>query len=287
MHEVSSAVLVASLAVTDIIALTGFMLVMAPRTYTPSIISRYSCASFQFILSFGSLFSAWIVVSITIERTVIVCMPLKSHTLTSRRKMGIVVLILFIYCLLHNIHFFWVSTSVGAYCTYKETEYKSFLEIFSVYDSVMAFILPTVIVFILNIEIIVVMRRQSNSLNMMNNSFSHDRENQSRQMTGMLLAVSICFFICMLPISVMQVLLFGFLDVKEATLPVFIRINLSYKILQMMWMLNHSINIVLYCLTGHKFRSTLLQIFNCKKPVQVKQSKITSVSGMIAINKTV
>lgn len=274
MRSVSSAVFIACLAVADNITLLGFLLGMISRSYFPQIVSKHFCHMYQYLVSTGSMTSAWTVVAMTFERALVVSFPLKAPSWTSRTRAGIAVAVVLIFCMFHSSHIFWTSLAIRGVCVYNHQDYGTFLGIYSLYDSFMAFYVPLVVILVLNIVIIAQMKKARGLQKKMTNknpATKSEGEGQNKtdsatnQITVMLLSVSICFFLCMTPYAIHQILSNYVFDLNIMPYREYAKFYFAFQVCMMLWEVNHSINFILYSLTGRKFRAAMLDLFICRE----------------------
>lgn len=282
MRGMSSSVFVASLAVFDNICLLGFLLGMLSYVYVPHVFGRGFCMSYVYLLSTGSMISAWTVVTMSFERVLIVTFPLKAPNWTSRTKAILCELILITICILHNTHYFWTTISIPP-CSYDYNKYGTFLGIYSIYDACMTSYVPLVSIFLLNAIIIIQMSRARAIQKKMSNTPNQDSKgtNATNQITVMLMTVSIAFFFCMLPFGILQIFTSYVYQPQDMTIALYAKLSLANQVCTMLWMVNHSINVVLYSLTGRKFRHEMLSMFTCGSySARPQASKYATSTGL-------
>lgn len=256
-----------------------------------------ACIAYYFLWSFGGMASAWTVVAITFERVIVVCFPLKAPNLTSRKKVFLAEALIAFFLFLHNIHFFW-TTKLQGVCINNEQDFEAFFKNWAIYDSTMSAYLPLILIFIFNMIIIVMMRRAGNMQKAMSNKSSSQNEKNgtgasgtkkkggvdtSTQVTIMLLTISTTFFLFTAPLAVLQILVTYEIDMRSNPISQYIDIVLTLQVLLMLLMFNHSINIILYSLTGKKFRMEMLRMFGIKtkdaRSSLYSQTRTTSAGG--------
>lgn len=266
LREMSSSVFIAVLAISDNLALLGFLLGLLSSKYSRHILSNGFCKLYLYILTTGSFISSWTVVAISIERVLVVSFPLKALAWSNRKKTGIVELCITILAALHNMHFFWTGISIPN-CHYDTLKYPEFIRIYSVFDTCMSCYVPLALICLLNIIIMIQMNRAKVVHRRIVVSAAKDEDrkffNSHKQITVMLVTVSVAFFLCMTPFYILQVLRVYIWDEQHFTKAMHDKVKLAYNVTQMLWMANHSINVVLYSLTGCKFRKEMLNMFTC------------------------
>ncbi|XP_013418402.1 FMRFamide receptor-like [Lingula anatina] len=242
------------------------------------------CKIHRFILYCSMDFSAWILVAVSAERFIAICMPTRARSFCTVQRAQRVALLLLFISFGQNIHVFWTRgaqykqagnvTELVSLCGYPSPAFEYFWGyvlpwiIFGVYAGG-----PFVTMLILNICIIrglaqmhnrrVEMRRGSRA-DTANSKKENAREKASqkyvRSMTIMLVCVSFSFLLLSLPGVLNSILAKAWLTSVNDPLDI-ARYDLVEAIVIMMNYANHSINFLLYCLTGKRFRQELKEIF--------------------------
>ncbi|KAH3779204.1 probable G-protein coupled receptor 139 [Dreissena polymorpha] len=247
------------------------------------------CKLVKFLGFFCSDVSVWLIVIVTVERTIVVALPLKAPSVCNSKyaKLGITSVIC-IFVLL-NLHFLWSmdlhytvkNTTVTTECKAIEG-YTYLVEIIWPWvDAAFYSFIPFVIIFVLNIVIIknvinaknarLVLRQQcSLSRPHAVKTQTHEHGEMSRRITCMLLAVSFTFLITVLPMNIL-IIRNSLVDNTE-TLKGLIRQRLLMTVAEMLMYTNHSINFFLYCATGKKFRGQFraLACSCCRNPLGLR-----------------
>lgn len=266
MRKVSSCVFVSVLAVSDNMTLIGFLLGLLSQQIPEHVLSHPYCKVFITMVGVGTMLSSYTVVLMTLERLLIVTFPLKAPNWITQKKVMIAEGILIVYSLLHNCHFFItvIHFEPAGYCDYNYAKYIKFFKVYSVFDIVMATYIPLILVFFLNISIIVQLGRAKSTQKKMS-SDTQKATSSTDQITIMLLTVSLAFFVCTAPYGVLQVFLFHVWFVPGMSKGSQSIIHFIRECFVMLWMMNHSINIFLYSLTGRKFRNEARHMLMCTK----------------------
>ena len=158
LKRLSSSIYLAALSVAD----TGFLLsqivVWLSRINVPIFHSIVWCQLTLYMTFIFSFMSVWFVVSFTAERYIIVYHPLRKDTYCTKRKAKIVIgsltcVALILYC--------WTVLTSGVVKIHSESictalpQYYHVITIMTSVDTLLAWILPSLIIVVLNVKIIV------------------------------------------------------------------------------------------------------------------------------------
>lgn len=152
----SASVFLAFLAVAD----SGFLLSLIPIWLGYMKIHAFHVQGLCQIILYGTyvfgFLSVWTVAAFTIERTIVVFLPLAKHRLCTRRKAKGCVIIMTIFALVAYSFSVWTS-GIVPYKNIQQcrpfAEYEKFLRIATSVDTVLTLILPSLIIVILNTAI--------------------------------------------------------------------------------------------------------------------------------------
>lgn len=260
---------------TWIRVVTGFELLYA---------SDASCKIIFFLSLVSFHLAAWIIVLITLDRFIVVWFPLKATTMCilSRARLATVSLVTII--VVYNVHVFWTfglvpMRSGGRRCLPVDA-YKSFTLLpFHILRLITYSFLPFVIILVLNVAIIVRLRRTPMDLHGQDTQHhghtsaatagpaQKDGSAKSRvggtgprphlRLTYMLLTVSIAWLLLTAPWTIES--LINSWDSKDPRTRA--RQVLAKTVCFMLYYANHSINFFLYCITGNKFYRELVDLY--------------------------
>ena len=233
--------------------------------------SVWICRSFVVFNYSVSDFSVWLIIAVTAERYIAVCHPMKKDQLCSQSVARKTVVILFLFMLSLHLHFF-VTLDIrqwshrGSTVSSCESAHGFEVLVDSVWpwiDALLYSYLPFIIICVLNVCIIVqVMKSKQLRLGNGSDSCRSRRPTQegSTRLTVMLLTISFTFLLTTLPQTIVQILA-HFLDSRARhDLEVQANFQLAKTVALLLMYLNHSMNFVLYCATGQKFRKQLLWV---------------------------
>ena len=235
-----------------------------PRIWT-------DCKLFYFLFYFGRHYSSMLLVMMSIEKCFAVYFPLKSKTVctvkTAKWATGIVGVILAGY---NSIQFFdKYSVFIKAYdryaCRFGFDFFKVIVILDAVDSSLYSFV-PFILIFMTNSAIAFkfmaakCQRNQGNSTESTNQALAE----AATRGTAMVITVSVTFLLLTAPTAVNMT--YGIFT-QPANNPIY------RAFMNVTQYLNHSINGILYCVVGRKFRSEFLKLI-CRK----QKSEGTSTS---------
>ena len=265
-----SLVLCVNLARYWIIHLTHYDL----RNYTPFVCMIHTWASY-----WVSYTSAWLLVSVTVERCVSVWFPHKVKTFCTKRKTYIIIIAIILIMALINSHFIYIlgndidTTNNWTYC-HSIYEDSNFLALaWPWVDFLIYSLFPSTILSVCNISIIykvissnreIFQNSSSNESNTRNSSVTF-RRSQESSLTAMLLVTSITYVVCTTPFCLFTIyyasstrILFD--DTKKAAV-----VGLVFAVINMLQFTNNCINFILYCVSGRRFRAELKTLCCCEE----------------------
>ena len=221
-----------------------------PRTWT-------DYKLYYFLFCFGRHYSSVLLVLMSLEKCFAVYFPLKSKTVctvkTAKWATGAVGVVLAIFNtnnLFLKSHF--VKSSGGHTCLFNFD--RNVVSILNAVDSVLYSFGPFALIFITNFAIVLKFMRakcKHNSTESTNQALSK----AAARGTAMVVTVSITFLILTAPSAVNMAL---WPNIKLSHNPVYSIIKNFAEYL------NHSINGLLYCIVGSRFRNELLKLFRKK-----------------------
>ncbi|XP_046559842.1 probable G-protein coupled receptor 139 [Haliotis rubra] len=231
--------------------------------------------------------SAWILVSVTIERTVFVWHPLRYKVFCTRRVATSCMIGVTVFCLILNSHFLFflvhTETDTGVYeCdSGSRVDYEYFLHnVFPWIDMCVWCIAPVVVHLVCNILIIYRLRRQTHTFQRHNSTARADRlrQNLVTSMTTMLLSLNLVYLLCTLPVSVFFVVeqywkvMYPGKEAEAAR-------ELIKTCVSLVMYLNNSTNFIICLVKGKRFRKEVSTIFTCGRTRgPTFQQRSTSIS---------
>ena len=212
------------------------------------------------------------------------------------RRAAVISLVTFILMCLYHVHIFWTyslrNPAPDVYrCTY-HPDLPFMSHGYNYLVSTTYSILPFLLVFILNINIVVQLKRHSapghvsstarngsSSKSVTSSKKKQDKNSEIARLTTVLFLVSFSWLILSLPFLISQVI------PRSATTDAYSKQKMFlFKVIsfQLMW-INNAINFFLYCLSGQKLRSMIFQLIcgKClgkKKPGYISTTERTDTS---------
>ena len=229
--------------------------------------------------SIAQTITVWLVMLVTVDRYIAICLPLRTNIRTLQRtKLAVAIVIL--AAILYNVPRFLEREIVTKFntctnttdITTQKTKFRESRVYFLVYKTIMYFIFraigPLLALIILNLRLVKALREVRKKHRDMTKSTKH-REN----ITLMLVVVVTVFILCELPDMIVRVVfaLLVFLF-KPGTFDLD-KLRYFNVTSNALLTLNSGINFLIYCLIGNKFRNILWQMC-CKRG----RGRLTEVS---------
>ena len=254
-------------------------------------LSEVTCKLYDAMGHFCALVSTWLVVSLTLQRTVAVCAPLKSANWNNKRREVIVTVVLIIMFFALNLPYGlgyrmgltseerspWNATDIGNHTnttaldavpviSNRTTETPSdprkclddptaFLHKYHVWliDIALLFVVPFSFLIICNVILLMKIFHRHDAITSPD-SLSHKRHGKDfgfASMTARVVSISVTHCILVGPVAITGL-------VPDFPLP-------TYIMLHVLFFLNHSVNFIFYSLVGTAFRRDWLEFLCCKR----------------------
>ena len=221
-----------------------------------------NCRLINVFTSFFAIFSSWLIVLIAFDRFLCVKFPIKSHLYEGKTLLSVVLIIMSIIIVGLSSLAFKSSyiNSMTLSCSYGTTSATDYLTI-AITMGLEGFysVIPGVFVFVFNVTIIRSLmkhiRNRNKYIGKSPTTVSSTQFNNTRSVTVMLVATSLMFLICRLPLFISDVLSIFF--PSSATV-----LNILYVTLIMNWF-DHSANLLVFCASSSVFRSQMIDIMCC------------------------
>ena len=220
------------------------------------------CKPTWLVYYFSEHYSAWILTVMTIERCLAIWLPLQSKRICTVRNAKIMSLILALVFLIFDSQWFFIVTKSGNSCGYIKEISQVYVKNFDKIDATLYSYIPFTLMMTANATIIFKMmcaRKNANKVGDVGSVHAPQGtalSKNAKRTTFMLLSVSLLYCVTTMPVSTYYAL------TKEAP-------QLTHALLTNLGYFNHSINFVLYCLTGSKFRSEVTKRILCKNKASV------------------
>ena len=231
-------------------------------------LSVTSCKIFGFMLHVCRMWSSLLVATLSTDRMVCSCFPLKRELLGSGKSALIIISITFGFVFIINVHelygFKLITIANVSFCGYVDEDYAYFLGVYFAWiDTSVYFILPSIVIIVTNIMTVkAAIKSTKQASHLMNVESVRNRNRNNRQMIVMAVTVSLTFFFLTLPGGIYFIIrpyLFSDPDLFDAAnhaigyLCTTIAFNLAY--------VNFAINFFLYVISGRQFREDFKAAF--------------------------
>ena len=227
--------------------------------------SDWACRTVLYLFYNSYEVSAWLVVAVTLERTLVVTLPHKAKAICTRRRAGTLVFLIVGAMLLVNAHIFFTmairETPEGRLC-YLQAQYSvRTVFLLTMVDVSLYSFLPCLILFTSNLIIISRLWRQQRARSATLGWRCPPMIAQTRRVTLMLLSVSFTFLLTTLPICVVwTILMVGVYSGREYL----DKDNIVMPLVRILDTTNHALNFVLYFLCGPTFRNEVACLLGCR-----------------------
>ena len=244
------------------------------------VISQFGCKFHAFLVYFSLDFTTWILVAVTIDRCIFVCLPFKAKQLCTMFHARVTTAGIAALMFAVNFHLFWgveIIVSDGEYSCEQSNHFTA--KVWPWIDFCIFSVLPFTFMIISNVCIIrkiikshrkVTAHREaeasrtiSDVVDSAQQQNKHPVKTKTRlpSVTAMLLSVNCVFLLLTLPIVVYLVVMIYFDTKKDSTEHEKAIQQLSWAIVNILQYGNNSIHFFLYCLTGPRFRKELFNLF--------------------------
>lgn len=263
------------LAIMDIILLMTNLLQLWIRQLTGIFIqdeADWLCKLFIFLGFFSSDASVWLIIAVTIERWIAVQMPLKTSIICTPRRTKLSIICLLFSIASINCHFLWSmelqevknnNTKHIYECKASPDYHVLTYNVWPWVDAIIYSFLPFVIISVVNIMIIKTVctaRRKRETLLITTKQNMMEIRRTNSKLTVMLLSLSFSFLFLTLPMNIMMIAVV-FWNKNIHSEQENASFNLMRTITELLMYTNHTINFMLYFLTGQRFRQQFAKIF--------------------------
>ena len=225
----------------------------------------------------GSIYTC---VAFTVERYVAVCRPLHAANTCTKTRAKRAILLILLWSLVYNIPRCFHYAARRVYNEHSRqhethvvvTEFgknEVFQHVYIIYFQLLfMFLLPFLVILLLNAALIRAISRSRHQRQRMSTSATREHN-----LTVMLVAVIVVFLVCQFPTIVDNILV---AVVGEERHNVVLQYQLLYIACTCLVTINSSLNFVLYCLFGKKFRLVLCHILGVRTGVRDKNGHYRS-----------
>ncbi|GFS19121.1 thyrotropin-releasing hormone receptor [Elysia marginata] len=263
----SPTVYVAALALVDNSCLLVKMLFYLLTKYDVRL-GDAGCGTISFFGSFLMHLANWLLVAMTLERCLAICLPLRVGTICTRKLHIVCITVTCVVLVALNTQAFVTFTMLtdkkgGTRCDIKD-EYKEFFKVWFWVDAVIYAILPALLLIVMNSLIIRGIRRSAQiQLELTGKaSLAAETMKQQKQITVMLVIVCLVFIILITPHALFYAIQTNWeftRGTEEHALYLFVN-----QIIFVLSDATHAVNFYLYFFSTRRFRKRCLEtIFYC------------------------
>ena len=292
----SSACYFAAIAIFDTLVLLLHLIVTIQLVGDVEILhSDILCEGYNVLYLSSEIMAVLLILGLTVDRYIIVHFPMKKHCLCTISRSVKVILCLAVFAIALGITegSFWTYDKATHQCiTRSAVNIKSgshAVEVGNITILVVGILLPVLLVLILNLVIVIKLRKMLATRKQMMEG--RERKRHDNDSTIMLLALSCYLILSEIPDSILYLLKPFFLPQSlqndndkygnHSHDSSYRRANERYQnyllaaaVFGTFSLTNYAINILIYSLAGHKFRQTLIKMFkNKSKNTQNSQSE--------------
>ena len=239
----------------------------------------FLCRTVTVVAYTSSHFSVWLIVSVTVERYIVVCHALRASRICNmQRSRKLVISLAFLLLIINGHFFFTIGLKMEKFqgqmipkCEAVSPFETLVTRIWPWIDAVIYSVLPTPIITVLNILIIrqVVIATYGRGFlqngHVIRVEVRRRTEDSNIKLTVMLLTVSFTFLVTTLPMNI--VMITSLFSVSNESAPEEdAKLWLIRTTAELLMYLNHSINFFLYCATGQKFRNIVFRLI-CRRSI--------------------
>ncbi|XP_013388786.1 FMRFamide receptor [Lingula anatina] len=235
--------------------------------------------------------SVWLIVLVTLDRHYVITNPIQAATNPRTKRTQLKVVAVFFLTIAYNIPHFFELDLVP--CKYPDgenghimmnSELGNSMVYFLVYGIgfyfITMYIVPMLILAIVNMKLIWTLRRAAKQrVNLAEVKGKSGRDD----VTFVLVVVVFVFVACQTPDFLLQIYYFELVIVGSFKMTRF-GANLFGQIVTLLLIINASVNFIIYCLWGNRFRQDMLKLFRCGKG-NGKKGSISNKTASTKINR--
>ncbi|XP_076447137.1 G-protein coupled receptor daf-37-like [Babylonia areolata] len=229
------------------------------------------CKTYSWLLYSTNTLCAWLVTSVTVQRTMAVLWPHRMRAVCTVRRTWMVIAALAISALTLQVHFlFGMRMTEDNRCDDEAGVYEYFLrEIATWMDLAVSSFLPCVCLLVCDVILSLTLFKSTSDTSAVAHAISNastaQHSNDSRRKTAsrttvLVLTLSCAFLVLTMPVCLFLILIHV---VSIETHKARARAELALTVTCLLWYTNSAINFLLYCLTGTKFRKEFLSLVHC------------------------
>ena len=254
-------------------------------------VSNAGCKIHIWLLYTSLDFSAWILIAVTLERVISAWCPYSAKTKCSRKYATALVVAILIFLLGLNSHLLYgmvhkeqldesTNATITSKCVEINDKYGDFFNLTWPWIDLCAFcLIPFSVIVIGNgfilFKVIKSQRKTKArivpSINTGETRPSHRTTSKHSSMTAMLFTLNMVFLVTTSPVSIYNI---GYTHwVSDGTHQTYASLDLWWAIVNMLMYTNNSLNFLLYCLSGTRFRQEVKRLF-CSMFGQRSQTQV-------------
>ncbi|XP_062590995.1 FMRFamide receptor-like [Saccostrea cucullata] len=251
-------------------------------------IRNYSigCKIHTFLVYLSTDFTNWILVAVTVDRCIAVCLPLKARTYDHFKICKATITAIFIGMIALNVHLFWNMKTSDEEEPCVEANYFT-SDVWPWIDFCVFCVLPFLIMFSCNILLVrAITKSRKKAFSYRDSKFSITNEirkesltaRRSSHLTKLLLTVSSVFLVLTCPIIIVELPKSLFVDTDYQGKQ-FAQYKLAWTIGNMLQYVNSAGHFFMYFLTCPSFRDELRSLVcKCKRNSTLPRGRVSTVS---------
>ena len=295
MRRTSTYVYLAALTLTDLVVLYTTMLPKLISVADDSLdvftVSNWTCKGLSALGYISATLSVWLVVTVTLERLLVVVYPLKVLSLCHPRRALMLISVLLLVVVIIHTHFVFTKSlqpidglnGIHSCSSVKKYRYLNKV-VWPWVDLCLYALMPFVILAVSNTLIIRHMLQSQRTRKRLSDCSRGGcaTQDEGRRLTALLLTISCFYLLTTLPMT-LEVLSYQVLSRPAKFDPEWMaRQKLVRTTTQMLMYINHSFNFLLYCATGKRFRKELCSLlcsFCCISWIKARTHQSTSTNA--------
>ncbi len=234
-----------------------------------------ACKFFVSLLVISCYYGCWLLVLISIDRFTGVYFPHKYKIYCSQKRAVISMVLLAVVTVLSVGLFKLIVMDI----TNHETDtcgvspkYAWFFEsIYQWLDLTLLNILPTAVMVTLNVAMIIKISRSASKRQDFYGNTKETTKPKMNSSTAILLSVALVYFLCTIPSSTAFLVIRAFEDSGSPRADA--QVLLYVRFCDILYLVNHSANFLLYCLHGSGFKKELKSLFKRKTPLKASRTQ--------------
>ena len=243
--------------------------------------SLLSCRVFNYLGFFSSAVSNYILVLITVERLIAVTKPHKAQMLCTMKNAGFAVIFIFVFICIVCIpvlsgmepgyHFIFDKDDLN-FVLYGNCYYCCTMNIvpLRLMFFVIGIIIPFLSILIGNITLLVSLANTRKTRHAMTSINKSQTDTQLQSLTTSLLLVSFSYLLLTFPYTVYSLVAPTIHHLYSSYSEYWCSKQLCYSATLSILCINYSVNFILYCIGGKRFRNEFLTMIRCNETVSSK-----------------